>query len=171
MNDETQMPIFGEACLASGKKEVVWKLFIDGAARNNPGSAGAGICLLKDDVIVAQEGFFLGLRTNNQAEYLALLLGIFWLKKYVQQGKSIRIVSDSQLLVRQMIGQYRVKNSDLQLLQHVAFKLLEGYEYRFCHVLREQNKMADMFANLGIDKKIVPPDDFIRLLRSYEIRF
>lgn len=168
---ETQLPIFSQECLAPEPGKKSWKLFIDGASRNNPGPAGAGVYLLCDDEVVFQEGFFLGSRTNNQAEYVALLLGIFFVRVYGQPDESVCIVSDSQLLVRQMIGQYRVRNIELQKLQNVAFALLKGYEYRFCHVMREQNKQADKLANKGIDKKVPLPGDFVKLLHAHEIPF
>ena len=83
-----QLSIFDEAFKKIEKKcgdgtRGYWKLFIDGASRNNPGPSGAGFLLLKDDKPVEQKGFFLGSKTNNQAEYFALLIGIFFLKKHL----------------------------------------------------------------------------------------
>ena len=93
------------------KKSILWQLYVDGASRNNPGPSGAGLCIFKDGEVAEKHGFYLGKRTNNQAEYLALLLGIFFLKKQISGGDFVEIVSDSQLLVRQLLGAYRVKNS------------------------------------------------------------
>jgi len=146
-----------------------WKLFIDGASRNNPGPAGAGVCLFKDNESVLQKGCFLGTKTNNQAEYLALLLGIFYLKKNVTPGDQIQIISDSQLLIRQLQGVYRVKNETIRALYLLAQTMLRGIPCEFHHVLRDENKDADKMANLGVDKKTALPAEFIQLLQSYEI--
>jgi len=147
-----------------------WKLFIDGASRNNPGPAGAGVYLLKNDKKVVQEGFFIGIKTNNQAEYLALLIGIFYLKKNMCKEDIAMIISDSQLLVRQMLGEYKVKNSDLRPLYQLSNRLLSGINYNIAHVLRHENKEADKMANVGIDKGKKLPQDFIDVLREYEIQ-
>src|ERR1700733_1037262 len=84
-----------------------WKLFIDGAARNNPGPAGAGIYITKNDKPFKKLGFYLGVKTNNQAEYGALLLGLHALKATWDSRDHLDIISDSQLLVRQFKGEYR----------------------------------------------------------------
>ncbi len=155
-------------CPTDDPKSVVgvWKLYIDGASRNNPGPSGVGIYLIHKDTPKDQQGYYLGIKTNNQAEYLALVVGIICARPYIQNDP-IDIISDSQLLVRQMTGQYRVKNPELQKLQKIAFALLEDIEYRFCHVLREKNKEADALANLGVDKKIPLPEEIKKLLESY----
>ncbi|MEX2437946.1 MAG: ribonuclease HI family protein [Candidatus Babeliales bacterium] len=144
-----------------------WKLFVDGASRNNPGPAGVGIYLTYDAAPVEQQGFFLGIYTNNQAEYLALIIGLIIARQH-DTMTHIDIISDSQLLVRQMMGQYRVKNPELQKLQKIAVALLEDLEYSFSHVLRENNQEADALANMGIDNKIVVPADIQKLLQSYK---
>jgi len=147
-----------------------WKLFIDGASRNNPGPAGAGIFLLKNDELVVKKGFSLGLKTNNQAEYLALLIGIFYLKKNMCKEDIAIIISDSQLLVRQMLGEYKVKNPDLRSLFRLSNQLLSGINYNIAHVLRYENKDADKMANVGIDKGKKLPKDFIDVLHDNEIQ-
>lgn len=80
MSHEAQMNLFEER--ASVKNRSYWKLFIDGASRNNPGPSGIGIFLLKNDQPFVSEGFFIGVKTNNQAEYLALVVGLFFVQKY-----------------------------------------------------------------------------------------
>lgn len=156
----------------SCKKEEFnyWKLFIDGASRNNPGPAGAGVCLFKNDKKVFEEGFFLGSKTNNQAEYLALLVGIFYLKKNICTEDIALIISDSQLLVRQILGEYKVKSPGLRSLYALSSQLLSGINYNIAHVLRHENKDADKMANVGIDKGKLLPQEFITILRDYEIQ-
>ena len=169
-----QLSIFDDA-FQKIKKECgdgirsYWKLFIDGAARNNPGPAGAGFYLLKDDQPVEKQGFFIGSKTNNQAEYFALLFGLFFLKKHLCKGDLVLIISDSQLLVRQLQGQYRVKNVELKPMHRLAKDFLQDVSHNVVHVLREENVQADALANLGIDKKRKPPTEFLNVLRDYEI--
>lgn len=154
---------------SSNKQSHYWKLYIDGASRNNPGLAGVGLYILKDDQPVAKKGFFVGIKTNNQAEYLALLLGVFYLKHHIKKGDVVLIISDSELLVKQIKGMYRVKSPELSRLFIVAQQLLQDISYDIGHVLREENKIADALANQGIDRKVHVPDDFLTLLKNYGI--
>jgi len=146
-----------------------WKLYIDGASRNNPGQSGAGVYVLKNGKPVYQEGFYLGIKTNNQAEYLALLLGIFSCKKLMFPDDVLYIISDSLLLVKQMQGEYKVKRETLKPLHKMALVMLAGTNYSLCHVLREYNKQADKFANKGIDDGSSMPPDFITMLQNHGI--
>ncbi len=148
---------------------VRWVLFIDGASRKNPGLAGAGVYLLKDDMPSFQKGFYLGYKTNNQAEYLALLLGIFHAKEHFAKSDALYIMSDSELLIKQMKGEYRVKNLELKQLYDVAHDFLKDTRYTLCHVRRENNVEADALANVGIDKRGKMPEAFIAVLKSHGI--
>lgn len=150
---------------------VRWMLFIDGASRKNPGIAGAGVYLLKDDMPTFKKGFFLGYKTNNQAEYLALLLGIFYAKEHFSKADALYVMSDSELLIKQMKGEYRVKNEPLKQLFDLAHHLLKGTAYTLCHVRRENNTEADALANVGIDKRGKVPDAFVALLLAHGIAF
>jgi len=125
--------------------------------------------LLKNDKPVEQRGFFLGKKTNNQAEYFGLLLGLFYLKKHLCNGDLLLVVSDSQLLVRQLQGKYKVKHPHLKPLYKLACFLLDDIAYNVVHVLREENTEADALANQGVDKKRKPPALFLDLLRKHEI--
>ncbi len=149
--------------------KVTWKLYIDGASRNNPGPAGAGIFILKNNAVVKEYGYYIGIKTNNQAEYLALLLGIYHIKQLMQPHDILYIISDSELLVRQLQGKYAVKHHELKKLFLLATHLLEGISCRVQHVLRTENKQADRMANQGIDTKHAMPDEFIKLLVEHEI--
>lgn len=146
-----------------------WTIFIDGAARNNPGKAGAGIVIKKDQKIVATEGFYLGIKTNNQAEYLALILALFFIQQHAAAGDTIRIISDSQLLVKQFLGEYKVRNEGLQPLFTLAQAMARAYPIEIIHVMREDNTHADALANEGIDKKKLLPEPFITMLKNHHI--
>lgn len=131
----------------------VWQLFVDGAARHNPGPAGAGFCLCRDGVECLCEGYFLGVATNNEAEYQAMVLGLLRAKQYVGMHDRLEVFSDSELLVKQLLGLYRVKKPELRVWHERAKKLLSLFTYSLQHVLRERNMRADELANRGIDKK------------------
>ena len=146
-----------------------YTLYVDGASRNNPGDAGAGMYIEKDGQPLEKRGFYLGVKTNNQAEYLALLVGIYYVKKHLTSDDLLQIVSDSELLVKQVKGLYRVKQPELQQLFSSVKKLLASTPYTINHVLREKNKQADAMANYGIDKKIMPPQEFLTILKNHDI--
>jgi ribonuclease HI len=131
--------------------------YIDGGARGNPGPAGYGV-RIEDEAGTLIDEFhgFLGSATNNIAEYNGLLAAL----RYAQQHghRKVRIKSDSELLVRQMKGEYRVKNPGLQPLYQEARSLADGLErIVYEHVRREQNKDADRLANLAMDTATKAP--------------
>ncbi|HEB41416.1 MAG TPA: ribonuclease HI family protein [Candidatus Dependentiae bacterium] len=169
-----QLYLFTNADQETKKKAAInqqheWLLFVDGASRNNPGPAGAGIYLLKNKIPVYKEGFFLGIKTNNEAEYLAFLLGIFLLQKRLQMGDVVRVVSDSELLVKQINGLYKVRRPHLKPLYALAQQRVKAIGAKVMHVLRTENKQADKMANRGIDYKKSLPADFITFLQQHEI--
>ena len=137
---------------AEGRKML--RVYSDGAARGNPGPAGAGAVLAKEDgTLVAKVGKFLGTATNNVAEYSALLVG---LETALRLGANeVEVVADSELLVRQLTGQYKVKNAGLKPLFAQAQGLLGRFrKWTARHVPREQNKLADEMSNRAIDEKL-----------------
>lgn len=146
-----------------------WTVYIDGASRNNPGKSGAGVAIKKDGEPVLLEGFYLGIKTNNQAEYLALLLALYFLNEYASPADTIRLASDSQLLVKQFEGNYRVKNEGLKPLHALAQKLASSLQIELLHVMREDNVQADALANKGVDSKKKVPDGFTALLAQHNI--
>jgi ribonuclease HI len=140
--------------MSESQKE--WLLMIDGASRGNPGEAGCGAVILDENGAVVQElSRYLHRATNNVAEYKGLLMG---LEALLQLGaKKIVVKSDSQLLVRQLNGEYRVKDEKLKVLFGRAKSLLRRFEScRIVHVSREMNKLADRLANRGIDDAAQP---------------
>lgn len=126
-------------------------LHADGAARGNPGPAGAGALLLNDrGEVVAELSRALGRATNNRAEYEALVMGLEEAKRRGATELVVRL--DSELVVRQLRGEYRVKHKGLQPLAQRALRLLsELPSFRLEHVPRERNAIADRLANEAID--------------------
>jgi len=128
------------------------KIYIDGASRGNPGESGAGI-VIKDGKgrVFKRLRQYLGRATNNQAEYRALLLA---LKASRELGQNIRIYSDSELLVKQLKGSYRVKSKGLKpYFDEVRGLLRDFSSWEIAHIPREQNMEADALANEAIDTK------------------
>jgi ribonuclease HI len=127
------------------------RLFTDGGARGNPGPAAYGFVLEADDgTILAAEGAAIGIATNNVAEYSGLIAG---LRRALELAvPEVEVVSDSELMVKQMRGEYRVKNAALRELFGEATRLarqLSKVEYR--HVRRAQNELADRLVNEALD--------------------
>ncbi len=155
------------------KKEstVTWYIYTDGASRGNPGQAGAGVYVItKDKTEVLTAAAYLGKKTNNQAEYLALVLALYLIDKEVKRRHNIRphlaIRADSELLIKQIRGTYKVRNPHLMHLKILIDGLLEGYEHDLRHVRRESNTAADALANRGVDGKKYPPKDFMELISN-----
>ncbi len=146
-----------------------WQLSVDGASRNNPGLAGAGIVIFKNDKLYKQQGYFLGTKTNNQAEYLALVLGLMLLHECIEKDDLVLILSDSQLLVRQVEGKYKVKHPDLKPLHATVKALVGSLNYDIGHVLRADNEQADAMANEGVDKKVRVSKTLLMKLQEYGI--
>ncbi len=124
-----------------------WQILVDGASRGNPGPAAAGVQITDPDgLVLFEEGRALGRTTNNQAEYLALLIGLR--EAAALQARRVRVRSDSQLLVRQMKGEYRVKNPALKDLHADAVRLARGFEaFEIEWVDRTESVVADRLAN------------------------
>jgi ribonuclease H / adenosylcobalamin/alpha-ribazole phosphatase len=127
------------------------RLFTDGGARGNPGPAAYGYVLEGDDgTVLDARGEAIGTATNNVAEYSGLVAG---LTKAVEIGlNELEVVSDSELMVRQMTGVYRVKNDALRQLNREATVLARKIgKVRYRAVRREQNKLADRLVNEALD--------------------
>lgn len=128
------------------------EIHIDGASRGNPGEAGFGIHVSAPPEAETRLFGYLGRATNNVAEYEALLHA---LRHALARGaRRVRVFSDSELVVRQVEGRYKVRHPDMQALHREARALiarLEAFEIR--HVRREQNREADRLANQALDEK------------------
>src|SRR5947209_7439421 len=135
-----------------GQPEVFITANVDGGARGNPGPSGYGV-VVKDQSgkRLAALHEYLGQQTNNVAEYQGLIAA---LEYAVQHGhKALKVISDSELMVKQMKGQYKVKSPGLVDLYHRAKELITKLEwFSIQHVLREQNREADELANTAMDK-------------------
>jgi ribonuclease HI len=123
----------------------------DGGARGNPGPAGTGV-VIKDDQgnILYAVGEYIGEATNNVAEYKALIRALA--QAAVLGAQEVRVNMDSELIVKQMLGQYKIKEPTLQQLAAEVIKLKNNFQnVTFTHVRREYNKEADLLVNQAID--------------------
>lgn len=125
-------------------------LYIDGASRGNPGPAAYAVVLARPGLPEEEEADVIGPATNNFAEYTALIKG---LSLAAERGVTrLEVRSDSELLVKQMRGEYRVRHPELRELWEQARRLAEGFEqFRITHVRREENRRADRLANEALD--------------------
>lgn len=128
------------------------KINIDGGSRGNPGpGAAAYVICSPDGTILAQEGHFMPYCTNNQAEYTALKLALIKAKEL--GATELFIQSDSLLLVKQFLGEYKIKHPDLAARMAVIRRLAAPFTIHMQHVLRHLNKAPDALANKAMDAK------------------
>lgn len=139
-------PSFG----VSGEATIT--AFCDGGARGNPGPSGFGVYIQDErGEKVAELSEYLGIRTNNYAEYSGLLAALEFALRY--EHPRLKVISDSELMVKQIKGQYKVKSPDLRPLYEEAKRRIAGLEFfQIQHVLRNKNKEADRLANQAMDK-------------------
>lgn len=128
-------------------------LFADGGSRGNPGQAASGAVLLDPKgVVIAEVGRYLGIATNNVAEWSALLFGLERARELGIRTLAVRL--DSELVVKQLSGEYRVKHPDLAPLHRRVKVLLRDFEHvDVRHVPRKQNKLADAIVNRVLDQE------------------
>jgi len=125
--------------------------FVDGASRGNPGPAGFGVFMTRDDGEIIEICGYLGTTTNNVAEYAGLLEALAVAES--EGANEVEIVSDSLLLVQQMLGKYRVKHPNLVPLHDKARRMVRNFRrFSIRHTLRAGNKEADRLANLAVDR-------------------
>lgn len=130
-----------------------FRIRTDGGSRGNPGPSGIGV-VIEDAVtgeVVETHKRFLGVTTNNQAEYKAVILGLE--RCQALGAKTVEVLADSELLIRQAKGEYKVKNPDLQTrFREMSVLVATIGRVTFKHVYREQNKAADALANEAMDE-------------------
>lgn len=125
-------------------------VFTDGASKGNPGRAGIGVVIYQKERILEEHSNFIGKKTNNQAEYEAV---IFALNRLIELNeKKAVLFSDSEFLVKQLNGEYRVKAENIKPLYNKVLTLLEEINVTFIWIEREKNSKADELANLGVNK-------------------
>lgn len=144
------------------KKFAIWT---DGGSRGNPGSAGIGVRIedstQPENSPVAEIGEYIGIATNNQAEYRALDRAVDWLIDYCQNNKidskqiELTFYTDSELMAYQIQGRYKVKNLELKPIhERITSKLAKFASYTISPIRREKNSAADLLVNKALDQQI-----------------
>ena len=131
------------------------KVYTDGASRGNPGSAAVGIVINdENDKEIRTLGKYIGECTNNVAEYTALIESVKLLKELNEPFEEINFFCDSELIVKQIRGEYKIKNKDLINLSLEFWKEIKSLNKKFSirHIPREENKTADLLANKALDE-------------------
>lgn len=134
------------------------KVYADGGSRGNPGPSASAFLVIKKEKVIHSESRYLGKSTNNKAEYTAVVLALKWLlenKKILADGE-ITFYLDSELVVKQLNGLYKIKNSSLKslasLVKSLEVKLDKGVKYYA--IKREKNKLADSLVNKRLDENL-----------------
>ena len=133
-------------------KEAI-SIFTDGASRGNPGPAASAFVILQNDLILFNESFYLGIQTNNQAEYQAIIKALQKVKEYTEG--SVIVHSDSELVIKQLNGDYRVNKPHLKFFRDEIFKLKKEFtDVKFEHVLRKHKwiKYVDKLCNQNLNR-------------------
>ena len=131
------------------------KIYTDGGARGNPGPAASAYVVIEDSKVIHKDAKYLGVKTNNEAEYEAVIMALNWLQDNKAEviKKEIIFNLDSELVTRQIIGQYKVKSNNL-INYNLKIKNIEkllGIKLKFISVKRENNKLADSLVNKILD--------------------
>jgi ribonuclease HI len=127
------------------------KMYADGGSRGNPGPSSSGfVVMTMDDQVVVKKGVYLGVTTNNQAEYQALKFGLEEAKR--MHVETVHVYMDSLLVVNQMLGIFKVRNRDLWPIHAAIKEIAKGFKHvSYAHVPRELNKLADAAVNEALD--------------------
>jgi len=139
----------------------VYTIYTDGGSRGNPGPAASGYVIEGPDIRRTEQGHYLGVETNNVAEYSAAIFALNKLKSLIGAGHAssahVRVMADSELLVRQVNGEYKVRDAGLKKLFVDLYNARQDFaKVTFTHVRREHNKDADRMVNEALDRQDSP---------------
>ena len=128
------------------------EVFCDGGARGNPGPAAWGFVIKVDGQIIKEDCGYIGIATNNIAEYTALVEALFYLGKHFK-GESAKVYLDSKLVVAQLNGEYKIKNLNIAKLVKQVREIEKGLgDIVYTHIPRRENKEADRLVNIALNK-------------------
>ena len=142
------------------------EIYADGGSRGNPGEAAIGYLILKNGKEIYRHAEKLGRSTNNVAEYRAFIEAIKALLKIDPEAAkdSVKVFSDSELIVKQINGEYKVKSQNIKPLYEDAIGLLKNFNsIRIIHIPREKNKVADFLVNQALDEKMDKKNDELQV--------
>lgn len=133
-------------------------IFCDGGSRGNPGPSACAFLVYHDGKIIHQQGLYLGIGTNNQAEYQAVLEALKYLSSFIIPDSSFNFFLDSELVVNQLNGLYKIKDAKLKL-KYLDIKKILSTEHlalstvNFSHIVRKKNFLADLLVNRTLDQQ------------------
>jgi len=131
-----------------------YDIYIDGASKGNPGESGIGVSIYEGGKLLKNLSEYIGITTNNVAEYTALIFALQ--EAHMQKMNHVKINTDSQLLCRQINGEYKVKDTNLKLLHKIATHLISGLKnIEIVNIPREKNRSADKLATIAVEKRPV----------------
>jgi ribonuclease HI len=135
---------------------MVVNIYTDGGSRGNPGISGIGYVIKNENEVIYQNSKFIGVTTNNRAEYTALIEAVTTLLNLNLIYNQVNFYSDSELMVRQLNGLYKVKSPNVLDLYGQVRTLLSrlNCNYQFIHILRNKNFLADQLANSAMDQQL-----------------
>jgi len=131
-----------------------YEIFVDGGARGNPGEAAIGIVICQNGAVIKNFSRFIGIATNNVAEYLAIIYALQ--EAIINNFRNVTIYTDSELIYRQIKGEYQVKQTELKIFFDQIKHLMTGFvNIEFVNIPRSKNKLADKLVNQAIDRRPV----------------
>jgi ribonuclease HI len=129
-------------------------IYVDGGSRGNPGQAAAAFVVVENGKVTRKKGFFLGTKTNNEAEYSSVIFALKWLTERKEVLDKVNIFLDSELVTKQLRGEYKMKSKNLMPLLKKARSLEKKISSKiiFRYVPREKNRLADHMVNKVLDE-------------------
>ena len=130
-------------------------IYVDGGSRGNPGMAAAAFVVVEKGKVITRKGYYIGKRTNNEAEYSSVIYALQWLVENNEKYNKVAIFLDSELVTKQLRGEYKIKSQNLMPLLKKA-KALENIfpsEIIYKNIPREKNNLADYLVNKVLDKE------------------
>ena len=130
-------------------------IFTDGASRGNPGHASYGFTISEEGgKLIFEEGRYIGIDTNNVAEYTAVLEAFKWIRENIKEPVEIKLFADSKLVAEQLSGKWKIKNANLKLIFEKIKTIEDQFDsVTYTHVYREKNTIADSLANQALDNR------------------
>jgi len=137
------------------------KIYVDGGSRGNPGKAAAAFVVIENGKVLTKQGYYIGERTNNEAEYSSVIYALRWLSESKEDYINVQLFLDSELVTKQLKGQYKMKSKNLMpLLKEARFlekKISSKVTYK--NIPREENRLADRMVNKVLDTEQIIIDE------------
>lgn len=129
-------------------------IYVDGGSRGNPGRSAAAFVVIENGKVISKKGFFLGTKTNNEAEYSSVIYALKWLVERKEESDKVNIFLDSELVTKQLRGEYKMKSKNLMPLLKEARSLekIISSKIVYRNIPREKNRLADHMVNKVLDE-------------------